>query len=115
MLFRSELTVGRLGLRNTKITELPNGLTVEILDLTNTKITELPNGLIVEILDLTNSKIIELPDDIKIDNLITDKGSTFVASEETQLMLIGKNKDMLTVIKRPTENALQLHNMLWEI
>jgi hypothetical protein len=59
---------GDLDLRNTKITQLPQGLKVGgDLDLRNTKITQLPQGLKVGgNLHLENTKITQLPQDLKV-------------------------------------------------
>ena len=60
--------VGSLYLSYTKITELPEGLKVGgDLDLRDTQITELPEGLKVSgDLDLRDTKITELPEDLVI-------------------------------------------------
>jgi len=87
---------GSLNLYECNITSLPEGLYVGgVLDLRRTKITSLPEELFVGW-------------SIFIDNKIS-------MTEKAQLNLISQYKLHFNIIESPTEKAISLQKLLWEI
>jgi len=105
-----------LDLRHTDITSLPDNLHIYgWLSLRTTEISSLPENLYIrDDLILSDSNITTIPDSLIVGEYIFSYDALLM-SEQKQIDLITSDKRNINIIKKPTEKAKTLHNLLWEL
>jgi len=95
--------------------KISNNMTVDRkLSLYCMSIDYLPKNLFVGgILDICGTSVKRVPDCTKMGILVTTKPVTM--NEELQMKLVPQKKNNIKIINNPTENAIALQKVLWEI
>jgi len=108
--------IGYCGLYDTNVIKLPTNLIIKNgLDIENSQISEVPEELIVsDWFDIWDTLITSLPDNFKIGGAIYSN-NTLNMNEKQQCELIKVSEHMIYNIKKPTEKAKTLHNLLWKL
>jgi len=104
-----------LDIGNTKITKIPDNLKLEgDLYIENTEINFLPKNLHIGDSLYNNDKITRLPNDLVVKGVI-HSNIKLEMIEQMQMKLIKQDKQNFKIIKDPTEKAIALHKLIWEI